>query len=128
MPIQITAICGSVRPGNFTAKALQVALDELATHSDIEVTAVSLAGDYNADGVVDAADYTVWRDALGQAASLPNETATPGQVTQADYDAWLANFGATLAPSGASAAPAPEPAAVGLLGLVCSWFPLRRVR
>ena len=26
----------------------------------------SLAGDYNGDGVVDAADYTVWRDTFGQ--------------------------------------------------------------
>ena len=29
-------------------------------------------GDYNQDGIVDAADYTVWRDHLGQTFALPN--------------------------------------------------------
>ena len=27
---------------------------------------ITLPGDYNADGIVDAADYTVWRDNLGR--------------------------------------------------------------
>lgn len=61
----------------------------------VEVATDALAGDYNTDGVVNAADYTVWRDNLGQSLALPNETATPGQVTREDYDAWKANFGAT---------------------------------
>jgi hypothetical protein len=43
-----------------------------------------LPGDYNADGAVNAADFTVWRDALGGSEVLPNEV-TPGTVTQADY-------------------------------------------
>lgn len=70
-----------------------------------------LTGDYNNNGVVDAADYTVWRDALGSTAVLPND-ATPGTVTQADYVSWVNNFGATAAVSAVSAA-VPEPA--GLL-------------
>jgi lipopolysaccharide export system protein LptA len=44
-------------------------------------------GDFNVDGVVDAADYTVWRDNLGT------------KYTAADYDVWKANFG-TVASSG----------------------------
>jgi hypothetical protein len=40
-----------------------------------------LAGDYNDDGTVDAADYIVWRNGLGTT------------YTQADYDVWRANFG-----------------------------------
>ena len=42
MTIKITAICGSVRPENATSKALGLVLDELATHSDVEVTPVYL--------------------------------------------------------------------------------------
>ena len=38
-----------------------------------------LDGDYNNNGVVDAADYSVWRDRLGTSAVLPND-ATPGAV------------------------------------------------
>lgn len=67
-----------------------------------------LAGDYNGDNVVDAADYTVWRDG----GALLNETVTPGEVTQEDYDAWAANFGATTA---ASSSAIPEPATFALL-------------
>lgn len=42
MTIEITAICGSVRPENATSKALGLVLDELATHPDVEVTPVYL--------------------------------------------------------------------------------------
>ncbi len=49
-------------------------------------------------GAVDAADYTVWRDHLGQTLAgngyqLPNEGATVGTVSNADYTNWKANFG-----------------------------------
>ncbi|TWT85199.1 Inner spore coat protein H [Posidoniimonas polymericola] len=56
---------------------------------------VTLAGDYNGDGVVNAADYSVYRDNLG-GSSLPyNEPASRGVVDRADYEVWLANYGAT---------------------------------
>jgi len=38
-----------------------------------------LLGDYSGDGTVDAADYTVWRDALGTTVAryfVPTATAT----------------------------------------------------
>ncbi len=53
-----------------------------------------LAGDYNANGVVDAADYVVWRKYLNQSALLPGDV-TPGSVTQSDYSVWRAHFGQT---------------------------------
>lgn len=79
-----------------------------------------LAGDYNGDDIVDAADYTVWRDNLGASVTLPGDT-TPGTVVQADYDVWKSNFGATAA-LGAIGAAVPEPGttlliAVGLLSV-----------
>jgi hypothetical protein len=53
-----------------------------------------IGGDYNGNGIVDAADYSVWRDHLGQAFQLLNEGPdTPGEVTAEDYDFWKANFG-----------------------------------
>ncbi len=56
-------------------------------------------GDYNHNGVVDAADYVVWREGLGET------------FTQNDYNVWRANFGrVTAAGSGAAATSAvPEP-------------------
>jgi hypothetical protein len=77
-----------------------------------------LAGDYNGSGIVDAADYTVWRDMLGQmgselAADGSGPGGTPdGVVDQLDYDFWKMNFGNTTLGSGAALASAavPEPA------------------
>src|SRR5262249_12491269 len=48
-------------------------------------------GDYNDDGVVNAADYTRWRDAMTTNATLPNDS-TPGTVTIDDYNVWKAAF------------------------------------
>lgn len=83
----------------------------------IEVVGGVLAGDFNSDGLVDAADYTVWRDNLGTSNQLGgngDETgASAGIVDQADYLLWSSNFGQGL-PSLAGVA-VPEPAAWFLL-------------
>jgi Pectinesterase len=67
-----------------------------------------LPGDYNDDGVVDAADYTVWRDSRANGVPLPNETASVGVVDAADYDVWKQNFGMTTGGLGATTS-VPEP-------------------
>jgi len=46
-------------------------------------TSLALPGDYNGNGIVDAADYTVWRDG-----GSPDSSQT-------GYDVWKANFGNT---------------------------------
>ncbi|MEQ8847810.1 hypothetical protein [Botrimarina sp.] len=61
-----------------------------------------LPGDFNGDGLVDAADYTLWRDGLG-------DGFRPEQ-----YGVWAANYGPAETPA---AAAAPEPAA--LWGAAC---------
>jgi hypothetical protein len=56
-----------------------------------------LLGDYNQNGVVDAADYSVWRDAMGQLGDeLPTDGNGDGVVDSWDYRLWKSNFGATL--------------------------------
>jgi len=74
----------------------------------------SLPGDFNRDGVVDAADYTKWRDGLGSV------------YTASDYTTWKTNFGrrngtgasAPVSAGGISAA-VPEPASIlGLLTVI----------
>ncbi|WP_425397309.1 PEP-CTERM sorting domain-containing protein [Aeoliella sp.] len=87
-----------------------------------------LTGDYNGDGTVNIADYTVWRNNLGGTAVLPGDT-TPGSVTAADFDVWKANFGASSgAIGGVAAANVPEPstALLVLLGASTALLKLRR--
>lgn len=83
-------------------------------------TTIGLPGDYNNDGFVDAADYTVWRDNLNTNTSLPNDS-TPGTVTQADYDVWVNNFGS----SNAVTTSVPEPGSIVLLSLLLGLSNLR---
>ena len=76
-------------------------------------TAPLLPGDYN-NGVVDAADYTVWRDNQGApAGSLPNDN-NPGPIGQGHYDTWASHFGQSIPLQSASV---PEPTAFTLLRL-----------
>ncbi|HEX3601463.1 MAG TPA: choice-of-anchor Q domain-containing protein [Lacipirellulaceae bacterium] len=62
-------------------------------------------GDYNGNGVVDAADYVVWRQMLGM--TVPANTGADGSgngsVGPEDLTVWRAHFGQTLG-SGAGAA------------------------
>ena len=53
-------------------------------------------GDYNQDGAVNAADYNIWRDHLGETFNLPNEggeVETVGVVDLEDYQVWKDNYG-----------------------------------
>lgn len=72
----------------------------------------AIAGDYNHDGSVDAADYSVWRDNLG-ASSAFNSVVGDGDgdrdVDRDDYLVWRRNFGARVSSNNA---PVAETAAV----------------
>jgi hypothetical protein len=89
----------------------------------------TIDGDYNENGVVDAADYVVWRknlDAVGNPGEVPGDgddgsgTGAPdGLVDQDDYAFWRSRFGA-ITPLGSGAgsvlgASVPEPAGALLL-------------
>jgi hypothetical protein len=82
-----------------------------------------VAGDYNGNGAVDAADYILWRNG----GTLQNEVATVGSNTPEDYAAWRAVFGNTSGAGSASSASAvPEPAAIVLLLAASVGILLRR--
>jgi hypothetical protein len=52
-------------------------------------------GDYNNNGIVDAADYTLWRNTLGQAVLNDGDGADgdmSGVIDQGDYDLWKLKF------------------------------------
>ncbi|MEN1678278.1 MAG: hypothetical protein AAGJ46_01700 [Planctomycetota bacterium] len=77
---------------------------QLVLRGVVVAAPVNGPGDFNGDGVVDAADYTVWRDDL---------------VGQVPFSEWSTNFGQDYR----AVAPVPEPASlltVALIGLGAS--------
>jgi hypothetical protein len=84
-----------------------------------------LAGDYNGNGTVDAADYVVWRDTLGSTTMLGADGDDDGDVDQHDYTVWRRTFGNAAAP--AQSTTVPEPAGAGLLIAACMAYSGLRV-
>lgn len=79
----------------------------------------TLTGDFNGDGSVDAADYTVWRNGLG------------GMYDQSDYVDWKNHFGQSSDSGGTSsgsgglpAVSVPEPAGIApWIAMLAVWLP-----
>jgi len=81
--------------------------------------------DFNDDGFVDAADYTVWRDTLGQSgAGLAADADKNGVINDLDYDLWKANFGATVGIGTIVSVPEPGSFALLVIGLI-TWIARR---
>ncbi len=77
------------------------------------------SADFNADGVVDAADYTVWRDSVGVPNDLRGDSNGAGNVNSLDYQNWRSSFGQLpLTASQTSVLATPEPNAIRLAGIV----------
>jgi hypothetical protein len=84
-----------------------------------EPAPAGLPGDYNGNSVIDAADYTAWRDALTAGATELLNDSTPGVIDESDFTYWRSHFGETFG-SGAGAAVSsavPEPATTSLLAV-----------
>ena len=70
--------------------------EEVTVSGSLVADATPAVGDYNNNGTVDAADYTVWRNNLGgPGTALANRDPNngTGPVAAADYNSWKANFG-----------------------------------
>ncbi len=93
---------------------IPVAAGSLAARLDFTLTSSAVRGDYNDDGQVSAADYTVYRDRIG-GTNLVNEEVSPGVIDIADYLYWRERFNATNTGAPAASAAVPEPTALVLL-------------
>jgi serralysin len=105
-------------PGNYFVRVLGSAESVQLYQLQLSATALApvLPGDFNADGIVDAADYVVWRKTSNQTgAGLAADADFSQSVDASDYQIWRTHFGETLANnSGFTLAGVPEPSALAL--------------
>jgi hypothetical protein len=81
-------------PGTYGASGSGAAniLDEyFSGQGMLTVTPVGVAGDFNNDGSVDAADYVTWRENEVANAALANDNGAGNQAAR--FSLWRANFG-----------------------------------
>jgi hypothetical protein len=79
---------------NFEVRVSRIGPGESLVRASLIADPVKPTGDFNDDGTVNAADYTVWRNQLGESIALANEGGvTPGIVTPEDFDSWKNEFG-----------------------------------
>jgi hypothetical protein len=94
---------------------------------------VALPGDYNQNGIVDAADFVVWRKTLGQTGLIPGSGAdgnANGMIDSGDYDFWRSHFG-NVPGSGSGAtvsAAVPEPTTIAFVPMAFGVLALSFVR
>ncbi len=85
-----------------------------------------LPGDYNRDGKVDAADYSVWREQLGQTGNLAADGNEDNIVDANDFYLWRDNFGRTENAMAIGSTTVPEPSVSVLLLVGLQWFAAAR--
>jgi hypothetical protein len=77
-----------------------------------------LAGDYDRDGKVDAADHSVWKSSFGATGQFAADGNNDGIVNAADYTVWRNNVGAGAGGAVAASSPIAEPSTAGLFATV----------
>ena len=106
-PGDIFVVAAQDYPGNYAAAISGVSFDVLPKN-----------GDYNGNGKVDAADYTLWRDTLGSSDDLRADGNNNGEVDDLDFLVWRQQFGNVYnlgAGSGSLAVPEPSSALLVLI-------------
>jgi hypothetical protein len=101
-------------------------IDNIRLLGAVQDASAVLAGDYNDDGTVNAADYVVWRNNENTNNSLPNDLIG-GTIGPAHYNQWRSNFGNSSPAASANLGMlVPEPSSLLLVGLVGALFGCRQ--
>jgi hypothetical protein len=100
----------SFRLDPFTEVASVAAISNLRWGSLV----VILPGDYNGDGAVNAADYTVWRNTLGSTTDLRADGNRDRIIGREDYEIWKAYYGEVLTAEVSDQHSVPEPSTIML--------------
>jgi hypothetical protein len=81
--------------GNADGRTLFITAATSLYGIELNVPAPAL-GDFDGDGSVTAADYTVWRNTMGSTENLAADADGSKMVDDADFAIWKSHFGNTL--------------------------------
>ncbi|MEZ6101054.1 MAG: dockerin type I repeat-containing protein [Pirellulaceae bacterium] len=110
--------------GTTTSAPLGSIIEATTTVQVRDNAVAGVPGDYNGNGTVDAADYTVWKDNFGSTTQLAADGNGNGTIDAADYTVWKDNFGNS---GGAAAiASVPEPTVALMIWLALPLLAWRR--
>jgi hypothetical protein len=104
------------------------------TGSTIDLNVAAIAtddADFNNDGVVDAADYVLWRkfeNTTGTGTQPTGDANGDTNVDNLDYNIWKQQFGDTSGPGGGAGGQVPEPATAVMLSFAALFALHRRGR
>lgn len=81
---------------------------------------IALDGDYNGNGIVDAADFVIWRRAIATG-NLAADGNHDGVINTQDYTVWRNRFGNSLG-TGTTVSSIPEPNAILPFSVAILWL------
>ncbi len=108
---------GTFDTQNLPALSGGLHLDLSYSANAVNISVGGISGDYNLDGIVDTADYIVWRNSQNLAGgALAADGNHNNLIDAGDVTVWRANFGRTAASSAlAESSAIPEPTTCLLL-------------
>lgn len=127
-PLLLSGVADSLGPFDTTLR--NASGDAIPLSIGNGALVIAIPGDYNQNGIVEAADYVLWRNTLGQTGvGLAADGDGDSEVDADDYDIWTQHFGDVTMGSGTTAAAVPEPGTLQFVLLVaCCALRMWRLR
>jgi hypothetical protein len=117
--VTLSGLLANIMPFSFDLNGAPVFGEDLfSADAMLTVTLVqqTLIGDYNSNGTVDAADYVVWRETLGEVGSgLAADGNGNNQIEGGDYTVWRARFAQASSKGSFANFTVCEPATIAML-------------
>jgi hypothetical protein len=127
--VTLTGLLADMSPFSFDLNDTPVAGEDLVNSGAVLTVKLAVQGDYNGNGVVDAADFVLWRNSIDSMTDLQADGDGSGMIDHADYDLWRARFGRAIGANNPTASVIPEPVSIAmfLVGLLAAveWRRLR---